>query len=45
MKIRRLFEKMDWSIEHHGSMTISSCITCHGNYFQMMYAMFRIITR
>lgn len=45
MKIRRLFEKMDWSIEHHGSRTITSNIACHGNYFQMMYAMFRIITR
>ncbi len=43
MKIRRLFEKMDWCIEHHGGRTISSNITCHGNYFQMMYAMFRII--
>lgn len=45
MKIRRLFEKMDWNIENHGSRTISSSITCHGNYFQMMYAMFKIITR
>nr|DAF85795.1 MAG TPA: hypothetical protein [Siphoviridae sp. ctWT735] len=43
MKIRRLFEKRNWSIESHGSRTISSDIACYGNYFQLMYAMFRII--
>lgn len=45
MKIGRLFEKRDWYIDSRGDKTISSKISCHGNYFQMIHALFRIITR
>lgn len=42
MKIRRLFEKRDWTINSSGNMTISSTINCHGNFFQMVHALFGI---
>lgn len=45
MKIKCLFEKRDWHIESYGDETISSKISCHGNYFQMIHALFRIITK
>lgn len=45
MKIKRLFEKRDWYIDSCGGNTISSKVSCHGNYFQMIYALFRIITK
>lgn len=44
MKIKRLFEHQDWVISIHGPKTVKSEITCHGNYFQMVHALFRIIT-
>lgn len=44
MKIKRLFEQQDWFISSHGSKTVKNEITCHGNYFQMIHALFRIIT-
>lgn len=45
MKIGRLFEKRDWFIDSRGDKTISSRISCHGNFFQMVYAAFKINTR
>lgn len=44
MKIKRLFEYRDWNISSFGSKTIRSDISCHGNYFQMIHALFKIIT-
>ena len=45
MKIGRLFEKRYWYIDSLGDKTISSKISGHGNYFQMIHALFRIMTR
>lgn len=45
MKIGRLFEKRNWTINSCGDNTISSSITCHGNFFQMIHALFRIILK
>lgn len=45
MKIGRLFEKRDWHINSCGGKTISSNLACHGNFFQMVHALFRITLR
>ena len=42
MKFRRLFEKRNWIINSYGDETISSSITCYGNFFQMVYSLFRV---
>lgn len=43
MKIKRLFEKNYWTIHYyHEYEDKIGNIHCHGNYFQMVYALFRI---
>lgn len=45
MKTARFFEKRDWTINSCGDKTIYSSVTCHGNFFQMMHALFMIMIR
>ena len=46
MKIKCLFEKRTWHIESYGGTAISSKISCsRANFFQMLHAIFKIMTR
>lgn len=44
MNIRRLFIKKNWTVTCTGDND-STTITGHGNFFQMFYAIFRILGR
>lgn len=41
MKIMRLFEKNYWTIYYYNDNDNDN-VHCHGNYFQMIHALFRI---
>lgn len=45
MKLGKLFEKRDWYIDSRCGEVSHSRISCHGNFFQMMHVIFRIMTR
>ena len=45
MKIRRLFEKKHWTLQYYSATTINGTIECRGNFFEMVWVVFKILTR
>lgn len=43
--MKRLFEKKNWTLTYSSPTTLNGKIECTGNYFQMIHAVFKIMTR
>lgn len=43
--MKHLFEKKKWTLTYTSLTTINGKIECYGNFFEMMFAVFKIMTR
>ena len=43
--MKRLFEKKNWTLTYTSPTTINGKIECRGNFFTMVFAVFKIMTR
>jgi hypothetical protein len=43
--MKHLFEKKRWTLTYSSPSTSNGTIECRGNFFGMVYAVFRILTR
>ena len=43
--MKRLFKKREWAVYHYVDDQNQGAISCTGNFFEMIKAVFRIMTR